>query len=123
MPRRVEPLCFIALSPQQCAAALGINVRHIYAAQKRRELVARMYGARRSPTRILVRDLIQWVETTWKEVEPVTKLEHEDFDTPSDSVDAMLRQDEHAQRRKDKKQARRDRIANAQNEEDLYGND
>jgi hypothetical protein len=66
MPRRVEPTCVIALSPQQAALALGLNVSHIYAAIKRRELVCRMYAAN-SRRRLLVRDIIEWVEKTWPE--------------------------------------------------------
>jgi hypothetical protein len=53
----------------------------------------------------------------------MSRLEHDDFDSPDEAVDAALTDFDWFQKLKDKAQARRDRIENAQNEEDLYDDD
>jgi hypothetical protein len=63
MPKPVQPNLLIALSPQQAAAALGLHVRHLYRALRERRLVARTCS---TAHRVLVRDIIEWVET-WPE--------------------------------------------------------
>ena len=60
MPKPVEPELLIAVNPMQAAACTGLNAAKIYDALRNRELVAYMIGAKR---RILVRDLIAWVES------------------------------------------------------------
>jgi len=68
MPKPVQPVLILALSPQEAAAALGIHVSHIYRALRERRLVARMYGSKR---RISVKQLLKWFET-WPEA-PLAK--------------------------------------------------
>jgi hypothetical protein len=63
MPKKVEPVALVLLSPMQAAAALQIPPAAIYEALRTRRLVARMYGARR---RIAVAELLRWYET-WPE--------------------------------------------------------
>ena len=69
MPKPVQPVLLIAVSPQQAAAALGLHVEHIYEAIRSRQLVARMHCAKR---RLLVADLIEWVKI-WPEA-PLPKV-------------------------------------------------
>ena len=66
MPRRVEPVCLVALTPQQAALAVGLNVSHIYRAIDRRELPCRMYAGSKRRRKVLVNDLIEWIES-WPE--------------------------------------------------------
>jgi hypothetical protein len=53
----------------------------------------------------------------------MTRLTHDSLDDPAQTVDAALDDFERAQKIKDRKQAQRDRIETAQNEEDLYDDD
>jgi hypothetical protein len=63
MTQKVEATAVLAMSPQQLAAALNINVAHIYDALAKRELIARHKSSYR---RILICDAIEWVKS-WPE--------------------------------------------------------
>jgi hypothetical protein len=63
MPRVCKrPVCYLALSPNACAVALGIRPEQIREAINNELLPVHCIGAKR---KILVTDLENWVRTSW----------------------------------------------------------
>jgi excisionase family DNA binding protein len=70
MPTPQQPELIICVSPMQASAATGINAEYIYQALRERTLTAYKVGAKR---KILVRDLLLWIESFPKAAPPKPK--------------------------------------------------